>query len=200
MYILRCRDQRYYFGSTNDLVRRLADHRAGRVRSTKPRLPVELVYFEECKTLDQARQRERSFKNGRTRRKTIDLLIRSFPRDHLAPFAGAACQGLDRWDVVVHIDYLPADDEVRLLHSRYPAVGKDLLKCMVKAAGDLRRAHANEELTTVLTTRRLLALCARLERGNEFSRALAVCVLNKVPTEDRKVIGETFEHHAGLNA
>ena len=44
---------------------------------------------------------------------------------------------LDRWDVVVHIDYLPADDEVRLLHSRYPAVKKDLLKCMVKAAGDL---------------------------------------------------------------
>ena len=104
---------------------------------------------------------------------------------------------LDRWDVVVHIDYLPADDEVRLLHSRYPAVKKDLLKCMVKAAGDLRRAHANEELTTVLTTRRLLALCARLERGNEFTRALQVCVLNKVPQEDVCVIRETFEHHVG---
>lgn len=106
---------------------------------------------------------------------------------------------LDRWDVVVHIDYLPADDEVRLLQSRYPAVNKDLLKSMVKAAGDLRKAHANEELTTVLTTRRLLALCARLERGNEFSRALQVCVLNKVPTEDRKVIQETFQHHVGSN-
>lgn len=104
---------------------------------------------------------------------------------------------LDRWDVVVHIDYLPADDEVRLLHSRFPAVTKDLLKCMVKAAGDLRRAHANEELTTVLTTRRLLVLCARLQRGNAFARALEVCVLNKVPSEDRKVIDETFGHHVG---
>ena len=65
---------------------------------------------------------------------------------------------LDRWDVVVHIDYLPADDEVRLLHSRFPAVKKDLLKCMVKAASDLRKAHAEEQLTTVITTRRLLAL------------------------------------------
>ena len=104
---------------------------------------------------------------------------------------------LDRWDVVVHIDYLPADDEVRLLRSRFPAVKKDLLKCMVKAASDLRRAHANEELTTVLTTRRLLALCARLERGNAFPRALQVCVLNKVPPEDVRVIRETFEHHVG---
>jgi hypothetical protein len=93
--------------------------------------------------------------------------------------------------------YLPADDEVRLLHSRYPAVKKDLLKCIVKAAGDLRQAHANEELTTVLTTRRLLALCARLERGNELPRALQVCVLNKVPQEDSRVIRETFEHHLG---
>jgi len=47
------------------------------------------------------------------------------------------------------------------------------------------------------TTRRLLAMCARLERGSDFRRALAVCVLNKVPPEDRKVIGETFDHHVG---
>jgi len=68
---------------------------------------------------------------------------------------------------------------------------------MVKATGDLRKAHANEELTTVITTRRLLALCARIERGNEFPRALQVCVLNKVPDKDRKVISETFDHHVG---
>lgn len=104
---------------------------------------------------------------------------------------------LDRWDVVVHIDYLPADQETKLLHARHPSLKKDLLKCMVKAAGDLRKAHAEEQLTTVLTTRRLLALCARLERGNEFPRALAVCVLNKVPAEDQKVIAETFDHHVG---
>jgi putative endonuclease len=87
MYILRCRDGRYYYGSTNDLIQRLAQHRAGQVRSTKPRLPVELVYFEEYRRLDQARQREHSLKNGRTRRKTIDLMICKFPRDRLAPFA-----------------------------------------------------------------------------------------------------------------
>jgi len=104
---------------------------------------------------------------------------------------------LDRWDVVVHIDYLPANQEVGLLHSRYSSLKKDLLKCIVKAAADLRKAHAAEELTTVITTRRLLALCARLERGNEFQRAIAVCVLNKVPDEDRKVISETFDHHVG---
>jgi len=88
VYILRCVDQRYYYGSTNDLIQRLVQHRAARVRSTKPRLLVELVYFEECQTLDQARQRERSLKNGRTRRKVIELVIRTFPAERLAHFAG----------------------------------------------------------------------------------------------------------------
>ena len=87
VYILHCNDGRRYYGSTNDLIRRLAEHRDGRVRSTKPRLPVDLIYFEECQTLDQARQKERSFKRGRTRRKTIDLLIQRIPRERLAPFA-----------------------------------------------------------------------------------------------------------------
>jgi putative endonuclease len=86
-YILRCADGRYYYGSTSDLIQRLAAHRGGRVRSTKWRLPVRLVYFDICQTLDQARQREHSFKNGRTRRKAIEGLIRHFPPEKLAPFA-----------------------------------------------------------------------------------------------------------------
>ena len=86
-YILRCADGRLYYGSTNDLIRRLADHRRGRVRTTAKRLPVHLVYFEEHETPDQARQRERAFKGGRTRRKTIDNLIAMFPSNRLSPFA-----------------------------------------------------------------------------------------------------------------
>jgi len=104
---------------------------------------------------------------------------------------------LDRWDVVVHMDHLPAKRETDLLRARHPGLNKDLIKCMVKSAGDLRKAHTEEQLTTVLSTRRLLALCARLDRGNDFDRALKVCVLNKVPPEDVKVIRETFDHHVG---
>ena len=93
-YILRCSDGHCYYGSTNNLLQRLGRHRAGKVRATKGRLPVSLAWFEEFETLEQARQREYSFKNGRTRRKTIDLLIQSFPPDRLAPFAWVTSQGL----------------------------------------------------------------------------------------------------------
>lgn len=86
-YILRCGDGRHYYGSTNDLLRRLGRHRRGQVRSTAWRRPVELVYFEEFETPEQAKRREQAFKNGHTRGKTIEQLIRTFPRHRLAPFA-----------------------------------------------------------------------------------------------------------------
>jgi len=87
LYILRCSDDRRYTGIANDLMPRLDEHRRGEVRSTKWRLPVRLAYFEEHETLHQARQRERSLKNGRTRRDTVDYMIATFPPEKLTPFA-----------------------------------------------------------------------------------------------------------------
>ena len=87
VYILKCSDGRYYYGYTGDLTGRLVLHRQGKVRSTKPRLPVELVYYETYPTAVEARKRERGLKNGRTRSKTINWLIDTFPKDKLIPFA-----------------------------------------------------------------------------------------------------------------
>ena len=87
VYILLCGDGKRYFGSTSDLGRRLLDHQGGRVRATKGRLPVRLAYFEELQTLAQARQRERAFKNGRTRRKSLERMLAEFPHQRPAPFA-----------------------------------------------------------------------------------------------------------------
>lgn len=86
VYILRCVDGRYYYGSTCDLARRLAEHQQGLMGWTASRRPVQLVYFEECETSVQARRKERSLKNGRTRRKKLDRMIGAFPPSKLAPF------------------------------------------------------------------------------------------------------------------
>lgn len=48
-YILECSDGSYYVGSTKKLEKRIAQHNAGEgAEYTKHRLPVKLVYFEEC--------------------------------------------------------------------------------------------------------------------------------------------------------
>ena len=79
-YILECVDGKRYYGHSADLRRRLAEHDKGRVRFTAPRRPVRLLWFHLYATRGEARKREKMFKNGRTRRKTIDTLVESFPK------------------------------------------------------------------------------------------------------------------------
>ena len=58
-YILRCRDGSLYCGYTNDLQRRLQAHNSGTgSKYTRSRLPVELVYYEEFQSKNEALSRE----------------------------------------------------------------------------------------------------------------------------------------------
>ena len=63
-YALRCVDGDLYIGSTDDLKRRMREHGEGKCDNTRKRLPVELVYFEGCRSLAAAREREKQLKTG----------------------------------------------------------------------------------------------------------------------------------------
>ncbi len=63
-YILRCKDDSLYVGSTNDLEKRLHQHnnlKSG-AHYTKIRRPVVLVYHENFETYAEARAREGALK------------------------------------------------------------------------------------------------------------------------------------------
>ncbi len=63
VYLLRSvKDGMFYTGYTANLRNRLAQHNAGRVRSTKRRRPLELVYWESFKTRAEVMRREKRLK------------------------------------------------------------------------------------------------------------------------------------------
>jgi len=65
VYILKSKkDGKLYIGYSADLKRRLIEHKQGKVFNTKYRLPVELVYYEAYKNIDDAKNREKSFKHS----------------------------------------------------------------------------------------------------------------------------------------
>jgi len=74
MYILKCSDDSYYTGSTNNLELRLLQHQNGEgANHTKKRLPVKLVYFEEFQRVDEAFYREKQVQ-GWSRKKKEALI------------------------------------------------------------------------------------------------------------------------------
>jgi len=64
IYFLKLNNNSIYVGSTNDLKRRFASHKAGHVLSTKKYIPVKLKCYIAVETEDQARSLERYFKSG----------------------------------------------------------------------------------------------------------------------------------------
>jgi putative endonuclease len=69
IYILQSKkDKKLYTGFSKNLRERVQQHNKGRVKITKNRLPMELVYYEAFKDETAARRQELFYKTGQGRR------------------------------------------------------------------------------------------------------------------------------------
>jgi putative endonuclease len=65
VYVLKSqKDDRLYVGHTEDLVKRFKEHNSGKVKSTKDRTPLVLIYYEASTVLMDAIKREKALKTG----------------------------------------------------------------------------------------------------------------------------------------
>ena len=60
--LLSSKDNRFYTGCTKNLKDRLSLHQRGKIKSTKDRLPLKLIYFEGCLNQNDAFHREKYLK------------------------------------------------------------------------------------------------------------------------------------------
>jgi predicted GIY-YIG superfamily endonuclease len=75
VYLLRCVDGTYYAGHTDNFEKRIGEHMTGACGGyTATRLPVELVWNQECTTRIEALSLERQIKGWRRAKK--EALIR----------------------------------------------------------------------------------------------------------------------------
>ena len=80
VYVLKSvPDQGFYIGSTHDLRTRFHLHNQGAVRSTRPRRPFDLIFYEAYRNDCDAKRRENYLKStkGRT---TLKTMLRDFLR------------------------------------------------------------------------------------------------------------------------
>jgi putative endonuclease len=78
VYILKCSDQSYYTGVTNNLEKRFAEHQSGFIKGyTSTRLPVELIFSANFIDVNQAIGFEKQIK-GWSRKKKEALIKGDF--------------------------------------------------------------------------------------------------------------------------
>jgi putative endonuclease len=80
--LLSLKDHKFYIGYTNDLKRRLSEHCTGKNISTKPRLPLKLIYYGAHLSKSDAMRRERYFKTAKGKSSLRQML-----RDSLSNFS-----------------------------------------------------------------------------------------------------------------
>ena len=73
VYILQCADKSFYIGITNNLERRLIEHKTGKSHYTSKRLPVKLDWYLACSDPNEAIKIEKQLK-GWSRRKKQALI------------------------------------------------------------------------------------------------------------------------------
>jgi putative endonuclease len=75
VYILKCKDDGFYTGCTEDLKARIARHQHGYVPATKGRLPVVLVYYSAFLDNHKAFEFEKYLKTGSGRAFMLKRLL-----------------------------------------------------------------------------------------------------------------------------
>ena len=78
VYILRCADGSYYTGHTDNMEKRLSEHKTGMYSGyTKTRLPVDVVFLQQFTSRDEAFASERKIKRW-TRKKKEALISKNW--------------------------------------------------------------------------------------------------------------------------
>jgi len=105
---------------------------------------------------------------------------------------------MDRWNVVVTLNYLPHDDEMDIMLAKFPNLandeGRDMVDKMVRLADMTREGFVNGDLSTLMSPRTVLAWIENTAIfENNVSLAFQLSFLNKCDETERPIIAEYFQ-------
>src|SRR3954452_23683085 len=109
---------------------------------------------------------------------------------------------MDRWSIVSVLNYLPHDDEVRIVLSKVKAWAKSESKRkaianMVRVADLTRSAFINGDLSTVMSPRTVMTWAENSEIFGDIGFAFRVTFLNKCDELERASVAEFYQRAFG---
>ena len=108
---------------------------------------------------------------------------------------------LDRWSLVATLDYLPPEEEARIVLARVPALdhpaGHALVRAMVALAGLTRQGFAVGDLTQLMSPRSVITWAENSVIFQRPELAFHLSFLNKCEPGERRVVREYFQRCFG---
>ncbi len=80
--LLSLKDNKFYIGFTNNLKSRYSKHKNGKVKSTRNKRPLKLIFYEAYLNKHGALKRERYFKTSKGKT-TLRQMLKNFLKDKL---------------------------------------------------------------------------------------------------------------------
>jgi cobaltochelatase CobS len=108
---------------------------------------------------------------------------------------------MDRWSIVVTLNYLPHDDEVNIVLAKAKSwnteTGRKVIGNMVRVAELTRNAFMNGDLSTVMSPRTVITWAENAEIFGDIGTAFALSFLNKCDELERGLIAEFYQRCFG---
>ena len=109
---------------------------------------------------------------------------------------------MDRWSIVVTLNYLPHDREVAIVASKAPAYrdakGLAIIGKMVRVADMTRNAFMNGDISTVMSPRTVIIWAENAEIFGDVGFAFRVTFLNKCDETERGTVAEFYQRAFGV--
>jgi cobaltochelatase CobS len=108
---------------------------------------------------------------------------------------------MDRWSIVVTLNYLPHDDEVNIVLAKSKEfnndAGRKTVSNMVRLADLTRNAFINGDLSTVMSPRTVITWADNTLIFKDIGFAFALTFLNKCDELERPLVAELYQRCFG---
>ena len=108
---------------------------------------------------------------------------------------------MDRWNIVVTLNYLPAETEARIVLAKsgeYDHVGgRQEVERMVKVAELTRQGFMNGDISTVMSPRSVISWAQNALIFGDVGFAFRLTFLNKCDEAERPLIAEYYQRVFG---
>jgi len=105
---------------------------------------------------------------------------------------------MDRWNVVCTLNYLPHDEEMNIMLSKFPShkdggEKQDMVDKMVRMADLTRQGFINGDISTLMSPRTVLHWIENAEIFGDRDIAFQLSFLNKCDETERPIIAEFYQ-------